>query len=191
MESYVESYDKLWSLRDRRVDNWLLMSSPWPTVLLCILYWYCSIVLGPYLMRNRPALELKKTIQFYNLIQITGSAYMVYEACATGWLSHYSWTCQAVELDTHPNSKAMRMASVCWLYYIFKFTEFADTFFFIARKKFTHVSKLQLIHHGIMPMHAYTLVRWLPGGQESFGGTFNALVHVIMYRYSLLDIIYI
>ena len=36
------------------------------------------------------------------------------------------------------------MAIVCWLYFVSKFTEFADTFFFIARKKFAHVSMLQV-----------------------------------------------
>ena len=78
------------------------------------------------------------------------------------------------------------MARTTWLYFMTKFIEFADTFFFIARKKFGHVSKLQLIHHGMMPMFSFMLVRWLPGGQESFGGAFNSLVHVIMYSYYFL-----
>ena len=80
----------------------------------------------------------------------------------------------------------MRIAAICHLYFLTKFVEFADTFFFIARKKFTHVSRLQLIHHGIMPFLAFATVRWVPGGQESFGGMLNALVHVIMYSYYLL-----
>ena len=80
----------------------------------------------------------------------------------------------------------MRMARACYIYYLTKFVEFADTFFFIARKKFGHVSRLQLIHHGIMPFMSFITVRWLPGGQESFGGWFNALVHVIMYSYYFL-----
>jgi hypothetical protein len=37
-----------------------------------------------------------------------------------------------------------------------------------------------------MPVFGWTLTRWLPGGQESFGGTFNSLVHVIMYSYYFL-----
>jgi hypothetical protein len=44
----------------------------------------------------------------------------------------------------------------------------------------------QVVHHGIMPVFGWTLTRWLPGGQESFGGTFNSLVHVIMYSYYFL-----
>lgn len=43
------------------------------------------------------------------------------------------------------------MAETCWWYYISKFTEFFDTFFFILRKKYQHVSTLHVIHHGVMP----------------------------------------
>ena len=52
--------------------------------------------------------------------------------------------CQDVDRSTVPGSNGMRMAVVCWLYFASKFTEFADTFFFIARKKFAHVSVLQV-----------------------------------------------
>ena len=78
------------------------------------------------------------------------------------------------------------MIFVCWLYYVSKFVEFFDTIAFVARKKFQHVSTLQVTHHGIMPVFGWILVRWLPGGHESFGGMFNSLVHVVMYSYYFL-----
>ena len=97
------------------------------------------------------------------------------------------------------------MARAVWIYFLSKFTEFLDTFFFIARKKFANVSALQVskhvfsvsaapssipfpqvIHHGIMPVFAYCQCRWLPGGHESFGGFLNSIVHVIMYSYYFL-----
>jgi hypothetical protein len=37
-----------------------------------------------------------------------------------------------------------------------------------------------------MPIFGWALCRWLPGGQESFGGTLNSLVHVLMYSYYFL-----
>jgi len=182
----VEFYNELWSRRDLRVDDWLLMSSPWPTVSLSIAYWYICLILGPTLMKDRPAFELKKTIQAYNVFQVALSAYIFVESALAGWFNHYSWVCQPMELGTHLDSTGIRMASACHLYFLSKFTEFPDTFFFIARKKDRNVSTLQLIHHGIMPIVAYLLVRWLPGGHESFGGMFNSLVHVIMYSYYFL-----
>ena len=112
--------------------------------------------------------------------------------CEKQQFFHYSYfysllqVCQPLENDSTPNSFAMRMAMACYLYYINKFVEFADTFFFIARKKFRNVNKLQLIHHGIMPIYGFMIARWLPGGHETFGGMFNCFVHVIMYGYYFL-----
>ena len=78
------------------------------------------------------------------------------------------------------------MVRACWLYFLGKFLEFTDTFFFLARKKYNHVSWLQIIHHTTMPLYGYVMVRWLPGGHETFGGTLNSLVHVFMYSYYFL-----
>ena len=86
----------------------------------------------------------------------------------------------------HDSISGMRMTRACWLYFMGKFLEFADTFFFLARKKFEHVSYLQVIHHSIMPLYGYVMVRWLPGGHETFGGTLNSLVHIFMYGYYFL-----
>ena len=45
-QNFVEFYNELWNVRVRRLDDWFMMSSIWPTVTLCVFYWYCSIVLG-------------------------------------------------------------------------------------------------------------------------------------------------
>ena len=37
-----------------------------------------------------------------------------------------------------------------------------------------------------MPVYSFILVRWLPGGQETFGGIFNSFIHVLMYSYYFL-----
>ena len=37
-----------------------------------------------------------------------------------------------------------------------------------------------------MPIYGYVMVRWLPGGHETFGGTLNSLIHVFMYSYYFL-----
>ena len=101
----MEFYDELWRLRDKRVDDWLFMSSPWPTITLCVIYWYCCIVLGPTVMKNRPAFELKIPMQIYNVAQVIISAYILYEACAAGWTTTYSWVCQPVDINSDPNSE--------------------------------------------------------------------------------------
>ena len=70
-------------------------------------------------MSTRPAYELKKPIQFYNLVQILLSAYLFYECGVSGWFSHYNWLCQDIELDQN----GLRMAKVSYMYYMSKFLE--------------------------------------------------------------------
>ena len=41
---------------------------------------------------------------------------------------------------------------VTWWYYISKFPDFFDSFFFVLRKKFSHLSSLHVIHHGGLPI---------------------------------------
>ena len=49
-----------------------------------------------------------------------------------------------MEQGSEPGSPAMRMVAVVYVYYLSKFVEFLDTFFFVARKKFNQVSFLHV-----------------------------------------------
>ena len=55
------------------------------------------------------------------------------------------------------------MATLCWWYYISKLTEFADTVFFVIRKKDSQVSLLHLYHHSLTPIETWILVKFLAG----------------------------
>ena len=61
---------------DRRVEEWPLMSSPLPTVLICLIYVLTVKVWGPRLMRDRPAFELRRTLIVYNFVQVLFSAWI-------------------------------------------------------------------------------------------------------------------
>ena len=102
LSKLTEFYNEIWSQRDPRVEDWFLLSSPWPTIGLCLTYWYCSIFLGPAIMKDRKPLELKWTMQIYNVIQVVISAYLFWEAGMAGWFWRYNQVCQPVELDTEP-----------------------------------------------------------------------------------------
>lgn len=84
-----------------------------------------------------------------------------FQSLASGWGGQYSFRCQPVDYSRSPT--AMRMARGCWWYYFSKFTEFADTIFFVLRKKNEHISTLHVIHHGIMPMSVWFGVKFTPG----------------------------
>lgn len=85
-------WSDLWEIRDKRLDGWFMMDSPWPTVTLSALYVYGVTRLGPSLMRDRkPFDNLKWPMQIYNLFQVALSSYVVYEASMAGWATTYNW----------------------------------------------------------------------------------------------------
>lgn len=67
-------------LLDPRVEDWLLMSSPLPQTIILGLYVYFVTSLGPKLMENRKAFELRKAMITYNFFIVLFSVYMCYEA---------------------------------------------------------------------------------------------------------------
>ena len=81
--SYVQNavafYDEMWEHRDRRVDGWFLMSSPLPTIVMCLGYVYIVKVWGPNFMKNRPAYNVRSFLIFYNAVQVIFSAWIFWK----------------------------------------------------------------------------------------------------------------
>ena len=169
---------------DPRVNDWAMMSSPIPTLAICLFYVYFVKVLGPKLMENRKPFNLRRVMIFYNLFQVIFSTWLFNESLVSGWGGQYSFRCQPVDYSQNP--LAVRMAHGCWWYYFSKFTEFMDTIFFVLRKKNNHISTLHVIHHGCMPMSVWFGVKFTPGGHSTFFGLLNTFVHIVMYAYYLL-----
>lgn len=185
VRNVIDGYHDLMDNKsDPRVNEWFLMSSPFPTLCMCLTYAYVVKVVGPKLMENRKPFELKYVLIIYNLFQVIFSTYLFYESAVSGWLNHYSFKCQPVDYSRSP--VAMRMARGCWWYFFSKFTEFLDTIFFVLRKKNDHISTLHVIHHGVMPMSVWFGVKFTPGGHSTFFGFLNTFVHIIMYSYYLI-----
>ncbi|XP_046742156.1 elongation of very long chain fatty acids protein AAEL008004-like isoform X1 [Diprion similis] len=169
---------------DPRVNDWAMMSSPFPTVLICLSYAYFSKVIGPRLMENRKPFNLRHVLIVYNFIQTVFSTWIFYEYLMSGWARGYSLRCQPVDYSNNP--LALRMANTCWWYYFSKFTEFFDTLFFILRKKNQHVSTLHVIHHGVMPFSVWMGMKFAPGGHSTFFALLNTFVHIVMYFYYMV-----
>lgn len=169
---------------DPRVADWPMMSSPLPTLALCIFYAYFSKSLAPRIMEKRKPMDLRNLLVGYNLFQTIFSTWIFYEYLQSGWWGHYSFRCQPVDYSDNP--LALRMARTCWWYYISKFTEFFDTLFFLLRKKNQHVSTLHVIHHGCMPFSVWMGMKFAPGGHSTFFAMLNSFVHIVMYFYYMV-----
>ncbi|KAK6639768.1 hypothetical protein RUM43_008043 [Polyplax serrata] len=209
---YNDFTDLMDKTGDPRTREWLFMSSPLPTLGICLSYVYLVKILGPKLMENRKPFELRKVLIYYNLFQVLFSIWLFYECLMGGWWGQYSFTCQPVDYSSSPTAirigmsgwltghysyscqpvdysnhpETLRMVHACWWYYFSKFTEFFDTFFFVLRKKNQHISTLHVIHHGVMPMSVWFGVKFTPGGHSTFFGLCNTFVHIIMYTYYLI-----
>jgi elongation of very long chain fatty acids protein 7 len=181
MDSMKDLYNQTMELRDRRVDGWFLMDSPWPTALMCVLYVYIVKFFGPKYMKDREPFEFRRLLVVYNLAMVAFSFYLFSELTKYGWGGHYNLSCQPVDYSNSPI--ALRMARACYWYFLSKFVEFADTIFFVLRKKHVQVTTLHVIHHGVMPMSVWFGVRFTPGGHSTFFGLLNTFVHVFMYFY--------
>lgn len=183
----LELYNEMWERRDVRVDNWFLMSSIWPITILTSLYLWFVKIYGPNYMKDRKPMDYKGLMMVYNLIQVALSMYMFINFLRGGWLGDYNWVCQPVDMDPNPEGQAMLMAFTLYVCFLSKILDFVDTIFFVIRKKDRQISFLHVFHHASMPIYAWFLVRWVPGGQESFGPLINSFIHFLMYSYYFLS----
>lgn len=55
------------------------MSSPFPTLAICLTYAYFVKVIGPKIMENRKPYQLRQVLIWYNLFQVIYSSWLFYE----------------------------------------------------------------------------------------------------------------
>lgn len=173
------------ALADPRVKMLPFMDNPLPTFGMCLTYLAWVLVIGPIYMRDRKPMNLRNTLIAYNAGQVLLSAYMFYEHLVAGWWFDYNIGCQTV--DYTDSAKSRRMLNLCYIYYFSKLTEFADTIFFVLRKKKSQITWLHLYHHSLTPIEAWILVKFLAGGNATFPNILNNFVHVCMYFYYMMS----
>lgn len=83
IDRYVNLVD---SISDPRVNDWPLMDSPFPTMMIVAVYLYLVVVLGPRLMTNRKPYQLNAVLVVYNAVQVIFSVIMLWEHLMSGWL---------------------------------------------------------------------------------------------------------
>ncbi|KAI8428750.1 hypothetical protein MSG28_007435 [Choristoneura fumiferana] len=174
--------EKYWMMAEKvsdpRVQGWFLFDTPLPTLAMVIAYLAFVMVIGPLWMENKKPFQIKNTLVAYNAFQVLLSSYMFYEHLMSGWWGDYSLACQPV--DYSESEQARRMLHLCWVYYFSKLSEFADTVFFVLRKKKSQITWLHLYHHSLTPFEAWMLVKFIAGGHGTFSNIVNNLVHIIM-----------
>ncbi|KAG7172611.1 Elongation of very long chain fatty acids protein-like 7 [Homarus americanus] len=170
---------------DPRQGSWLLLQSPLPSLLLCLLYVGIVTWWGPlYMSSRKPFSGLRPFMIAYNAFQVVFSAWLFTQGGLGGWFGGYKLVCQTCDFSDDP--KAVLMMHGAFWYYFSKFIDFIDTIFFVLNKKYEHISVLHVSHHALMPISLWYGVRHQAGGHATFMGFINSFVHVVMYSYYLL-----
>lgn len=177
---FQEFYQGCLEKADKRVENWLLMGSYTPTLVMTLLY-LVTVKLGMEFMKTREAFKLKYTLFIYNMGLVLLNFHIFFELITATTRRNYSYACQPVDYSDNPDE--IRIAKALWWYYFSKCIEFLDTIFFVLRKKNNQVSFLHVYHHATMFPIWWIGVKWVPGGQSFFGAMINSFIHVIMYTY--------
>ncbi|XP_064618993.1 very long chain fatty acid elongase 4-like [Lineus longissimus] len=172
--------DFIISRGDPRVQSWPLLKTPTNTVAIIVMY-LLMVKLGPRLMRDRKPFDLRWTLVPFNAFLVCLSTYIFYECISCVILSGYTLLCMGVDYSNSP--LALRMARVCWWFFISKFIEMFDSLIFILRKKNSQLSFLHVYHHTTTAAYCWIGANYLPGGNSYFCVVINSFVHMIMYSY--------
>ncbi|XP_061709622.1 elongation of very long chain fatty acids protein 2-like isoform X1 [Cydia pomonella] len=161
------------------VDNWFLMSSPWPVIAIWLAYIAFVLKLGPSYMSKRPAYQLKHTLLLYNITQVVVSAYIF----NYGLDILRSWGLVSPQCATEGKDSQHYILRGAYIYFLAKVSELLDTVFFVLRKKMNQVTFLHVYHHSLMMLSTWCAIKYNPTDAVVFLGTINSLVHVVMYGY--------
>jgi len=81
------------------------MVNPLPTIGISLIYSLVVKVLGPWLMRNRKPLQLRKTLIVYNFVQVLFSVWILSHGLNTGvWTKAVTFQCIPFDYSTSPET---------------------------------------------------------------------------------------
>lgn len=132
-------------------------------------------------MKSHKPLQMRWALIVYNLYIALLNLWIAVELCYCSYKLKYRSMCQLVKVVDDPY--VMRIANGVWWYFASKGFEFADTLFFVLRKKDRQLTFLHKYHHSSMFLVWWTAVRFVPGGSAIIPIVVNSLVHVLMYAY--------
>lgn len=126
---------------DPRVTRFPLFGGG-PTPMFAIMLSWLWFVkhLGPKLMADRPAFELRRAMLVYNVFMVVANAYFLYE-----FVFIIKFGAALLDLNfpdrTDTSPQTLRALNVVYFYYLTKFVDLLDTVFFVFRRKYSQVSE--------------------------------------------------
>ncbi|KAH7933418.1 hypothetical protein HPB49_012430 [Dermacentor silvarum] len=150
--------------RDPRTIDWELAGNKQFLIILFVAYVYIA----------KPYDGIKPLIIVYNAAMVLLNCYFVAAFLSKSYLGGgYNLLCQGINYEAH-DEVTMSVLTLCWWYLMVRIADFLDTFFFVLRKKDSHISFLHVVHHILV---------------ITFGVILNSFVHVVMYSYYFLSLL--
>ncbi|XP_022652596.1 elongation of very long chain fatty acids protein AAEL008004-like isoform X1 [Varroa jacobsoni] len=169
------------STGDPRTRDWPMMGSPVIVVSILASYLYFCTSLGPRLMKNREAFNIRPIVLAYNVIMVGLSLFFCVLTLKLTYVGQeigpYNVVCEATSTT---DSVLLYWG---WWYMLTKIGELLDTVFFVFLKKNSHISFLHLLHHSLALGTVWMDINNGITGQVAMFPILNAAVHVVMYGY--------
>ncbi|KAI1283692.1 Elongation of very long chain fatty acids protein 1 [Halotydeus destructor] len=157
-----------------------LPGGPWKVLATVIVYLAFVLQVGPSMMKNRKAYELKTAMKYYNIANVIFNGVF---CVITFYFTSFGFDCWSCE-DGHIPFPLVKLGSRAYL--ALKIFDLLDTVFFILRKKDNQVTVLHVVHHSIMPFTAFCGFKYAPSTVTALTGMLNTFVHTVMYYYYYL-----
>lgn len=151
-----------------------------------VAYIIITTVLYNWMKGRKQGFYLKPIIAVYNAICVFLAGYVVYGLAVAKWENPETFVCTN---GCRSDSRCQKLAHFFWVFYIQKFWEFADTWFFILRRSFRQVTFLHLFHHSSITLVVGFIIPYDFCGDMYLPIFLNALVHVLMYSHYLVTAI--
>ncbi|XP_076755738.1 very long chain fatty acid elongase AAEL008004-like [Xylocopa sonorina] len=171
---------------DPRTNDWFIVRSPVPVLLITFSYLYFVLRCGPRFMKDRTPYKLKGFIRCYNIFQIVTNAWIVYAILEAGWYDDYFLYC--VYEEKFPRTpQGYKFTIITWYLLYLKIIDYIETGLFVLRKKNNQISFLHLYHHASTVIYTWICAKYFVSGMAMTIPVVNCSIHVIMYTYYLLS----
>lgn len=174
-------YHDVWQeTSDKRADTFSLIGGggPWKVWFIVSVYLLLVLKIIPDYMKNRKPYDLRKAMVTYNcfMVLINGLGCLI--GLKLTDFGRKTWECKCRN-ENDNSTQTWLMLYLGYCYFISKFLDLIDTFFFVFRKKYNHLSFLHLFHHGMMPFVAWVGFKYFHLN-NGFTGLFNSFIHAVM-----------
>lgn len=188
MESVRAAYNDTIHSGIPEFRDWFIFSHEAPVMFLIISYFLFVEYVGPAMMKDKKPIKMPQLMFLYNFIVVLIYMYNLYElvemALKVGWQSY----CRNY-YDEGVKEKLYNLVPIIWNNYMVKLIELLDTVFMVLMKKNNSITKMHVLHHCLVPVYAWYIIRSETGSYIFLFVVVNAVVHIIMYTYYAIAVL--